>query len=162
MATISGKNEDPSASANARNSPQFFAFHSQLVLVLDSCGGNYCVLSDIHVMRPAAAVVHRQAQEQQHACKPTRVFMSQPGSPLPCYDHPGFQAGLGAPFAPTLTEVERCCFVPILVPVLVPYPIAPLVPGLSPAEVGTFLHYQAALPTRLQSEELQSFVGWAL
>ena len=33
--------------------------------------------------------------------KRTHIFMSHPGSPQPCYDHPGFDAGFGAPFLPS-------------------------------------------------------------
>ena len=48
------------------------------------------------------------------------------------------------------------------VPMPMPYPIAPLWQRLSPAEVGAFVTYRATPLTKLQFEELQSFVGWAL
>lgn len=49
-----------------------------------------------------------------------------------------------------------------MLPVMVPYPAAPLMPGLSPREVGAFVHHQAATRTAPLSEELQAFVGWVL
>ena len=49
-----------------------------------------------------------------------------------------------------------------MLPVMVAYPVAPLMPGLSPREVGAFVHHQAAMPTAPLSEELQAFVGWVL
>lgn len=49
-----------------------------------------------------------------------------------------------------------------MLPVMVPYPVAPLMPGLSPREVGAFVHHQAATPTAPLAEELQAFVGWVL
>ena len=90
-----------------------------------------------------------------HNCK--CVFMSRSGSPQPCYDHPGLQTEPDTSFL-LVSEVA----IPCMLPVMVPYPVAPLVPGLSPPEVGAFLHSRAASPTAPLSEEIQAFVGWAL
>ena len=105
-------------------------------------------------MFDAAAVVASRTAAV-HSCK--CAFMSRPGSPRPCYDHPGLQTEPGASVL-LVSEVA----VPCMLPVMVPYPVAPLMPGLSPREVGAFVHHQAATPTAPLAEELQAFVGWVL
>lgn len=82
--------------------------------------------------------------------------MSRPESPEPCYDHP--DSGLGAE-APYVVSAPVSMW---MVPVLVPVPVAPLVPDLAPQEVGSFLCCKGRQPQPAVAEELQAFLGWAL
>ena len=91
---------------------------------------------------------------QRPACR--AQIMSRPESPEPCYDHPECIPIMEAPVL-----VSPPTF-PWMVPVLVPVPVAPLVPDLAPQEIGLFLRFHGMRPQQALAEELQAFLGWVL